>query len=98
MKKILALLLLVPGFSLAQEPIVADKSVVCSQTKVVLEALREIYKEEPIWLGKGNDRSRYSLFVNPKNGAFTLLQFNDEIACIIGVGESSINIPIKPNL
>lgn len=98
MKKILALLLLVPGFSLAQESVVVEKSVICAQTKVVLEALKETYKEDPVWLGQGNDRSRYSLFVNPKNGAFTLVQFNNEVACVIGVGESSFNIPTNPNL
>jgi len=97
-KKILALLLLVSGFSLAQEPIVADKSVVCSETKVVLETLRKTYKEEPVWLGKGNDRSSYSLFINPKTGAFTLVQFNSDVACVVGTGESSINIPTKSTL
>ncbi len=98
MKKILALLLSIPGFSLAQESVVVEKSVVCARTNIVLETLKETYKEEPVWLGNGNDRSRYSIFVNPKNGQFTIVQFNQEIACILGAGNSSVNIPVKPTL
>ncbi len=83
---------------MAEEPIVVEKPVVCGQVSSVLNGLKDTYKEEPIWVGNGNDRSRYSLFVNPKTGAFTILQFNNEIACLIGTGESSLNLPTRPTL
>jgi hypothetical protein len=96
MKK-LALFLLVPSFVWAQGSTTVEKPVVCNWTSVVLDTLREKYQEEPVWLGK-DAKSQYTLFVNQKTGAFTIVQFNNEIACILGAGESSINLPNKSNI
>ena len=97
MKKLL-ILLLFPTIVFAQTPITIDKPVVCNWVSVVLDTLREKYQEEPVWVGNDRDRSKYTVFVNPKNGQFTIIQFNNEIACILGAGEFSLNIPQKPTL
>jgi len=97
-KLLLSLLLLLPTIVLAQDPVVVEKQVVCNWVSVVLDSLKNTHKEEPIWLGNDRDRTRYSVFVNPKNGHFTIIQFNNEIACVLGGGNSSTNLPIKPTL
>lgn len=98
MKLLISILFLIPIYSWAQEPVVVEKKIVCNWVSVILGTLKETYKEEPVWVGIDKDRSRYGLFVNPKNGHFTLVQFNNEIACILGAGESSFNLPTKPTL
>jgi hypothetical protein len=90
MKKLIASVLLLPVLVLAQEPVVVEKPIICAKTAEVLNGLRDQYKELPIWVGE-DDKSRYSLFVS-KEGSWTLLQFNKEIACILGVGEKSREI------
>lgn len=66
------------------------KPVVCDETKRVIQALTENYDEKPLWTAKDqDDGTRYSLFVNKKNGTWTILQMNPEYACILGVGEES---------
>lgn len=98
MKFLISILFLIPIYSWAQDSVVVEKKIVCNWVSVILGTLKDTYKEEPIWVGTDKDRSRYGLFVNPKNGHFTLVQFNNEIACVIGAGESSFNLPIKPTL
>lgn len=88
MKRILALLLFFSVLAQADEPVVIDKKVVCNWTKPLLENLAKKHGEEPVWLGQGNEQGRYTLFVNPNTGAWTLVQFNREVACVIGAGES----------
>lgn len=87
-----------PTFVWAQDPVIVEKKIVCNWVSIVLSTLKNTHKEEPIWVGNDRDQSRYSLFVNPKNGQFTIVQFNHEIACILGAGETSVNIPTKPSL
>jgi len=72
----------------AQSSVQLDKPVTCSTLKAVVEQLSGIYGEEPHWNGLGNG-SKYMMFVNPKTQAWTLVEYTDTIACIIGTGERS---------
>lgn len=94
MKRTLTFLLFFAGLAQANESVVVDKKVVCNWTKPLLENLAKKHGEEPVWLGQSSGEGRYTLFVNPETGAWTLVQFNNEIACIIGAGER--NQPIAP--
>ena len=70
-----------------------NKPVLCGPVKEMFKQLVEDYKEEPIWLGtSGKESSKYSLFVNSKTGAWTVVQSSTEIACILGTGLNSKNI------
>ena len=72
------------------ESFTARKPIICDETKKVIKVLTETFNEKPIWTGKDmQDESRYSLFVNAKTGAWTLLQLTPAYACILGVGEES---------
>jgi hypothetical protein len=94
MRNIIFSVLLLPALAWAQDPVIVDKKVVCNSIEIVLSTLTEGYSEQPIWIGEGAD-SKYSLFTN-KQGAWTIIQFNDKIACIIGAGQSSREIFLGP--
>lgn len=93
MKKILLILALLPVIVLAQ-PVTVEKPVICDKTPRVLAALTSNdIKERPFWLGT-DDESKFSLFVNEQTGAWTFIQFNDKIACILGTGENHKPVPM----
>jgi hypothetical protein len=94
MRNIIFSVLLLPALAWAQDPVIVDKKVVCNSIEIVLSTLTEGHSEQPIWIGEGSD-SKYSLFTN-KRGAWTIIQFSDKIACIIGAGESSREIFLGP--
>jgi hypothetical protein len=87
MRKIFASVLLLPILALAQQgPVKVDKEVLCDDTAVVLKwALENDFKEQPAWIGVDRT-SRYSLLANEKSGTWTLVQFNKDVACILGTG------------
>lgn len=88
MKKILILLCMIPHLAWGQEPVIVEKKIMCNWLNLVLENLAENYQERPVWVGQ-QDNTAYSLLVNPKRGTWTLIQFNKEIACVIGSGNAS---------
>jgi hypothetical protein len=75
--------------------VTVQKPLQCGDTKTVFESLADgEYKEKPIWWGidSATPVSRYSLFVNEKTKTWTLIQFDEKVACVLGVGESSTRI------
>ena len=67
-------------------PRTINKPIVCEETSVVLTTLFSgDYQEFPIWMGSG-ENSRYSLFANEKTKSWTLIQYDEKIACVLGVG------------
>ena len=79
----------------AQSSVQLDKTVTCSTIKAVVEQLSGIYKEEPHWTGV-SPYSKYIMFVNPNTQAWTLVEYNDTVACIIGTGERSTLLRFGP--
>lgn len=71
-----------------KDPIIAEKPVFCSTLKIVMETVSGVYQEEPFWRG-ADDRSKFLMTVNPKSGSWTMIQYNDQIACVLGVGMNS---------
>ena len=72
------------------QPFEARKPVLCDNVQKLIKGLTEDYKEKPIWTARNPvDDTRFALFVNSKEGTWTLLQMTTEIACIIGVGQES---------
>jgi hypothetical protein len=97
MRKFLLGVLLLPALVVAQ-PVTVEKTVVCEKTVLVIESLQNgDYKEQPSWIGY-DDKSKYSLFTNEKTKTWTMIQFNDTIACIIGSGEGSIQVFTGPKV
>jgi hypothetical protein len=60
----------------------------CYNTKVLLDALKNNYKETPIVVGKANDiaGSTMTLWVNPLNDSWTIVATKKDLSCVIGTG------------
>jgi hypothetical protein len=96
MRKFLFGALLLPVLALA-EPVTVDKPVVCERADIVIKELLQRFKEVPVWQGDDpeNPGSRYALLLNKENFTWTLLQYSDRIACVLGSGEG-FRIPVTP--
>ncbi len=100
MKYIFLLAILVAGVAWAQLE-TAKKPLDCADTQVLLRGLMSSnFKETPVWTGvePGVTLPKYSLFVNEKTKLWTLIQFNDTTACVLGTGESSNQIFFGPKI
>ena len=72
------------------EPRTANKPVVCDATVKVLTTIVEEFEETPQWRGVNPlQNTQIMLTVNAKTGAWTLIEYNNITACVIGVGENS---------
>ena len=70
----------------AIQPFTVEKPVFCSDVKSMIEFLSgEEYREVPAWVGK-DEKSKYVLMSNEKHKTWTLVQFNDQVACVLGAG------------
>jgi hypothetical protein len=92
--------MLVLGIAVAQS-VTMQKPVECADTEILFRGLiGSNYAEKPIWMGVESNAtlSRYSLFVNEKTKTWTLIQFDEKIACVIGTGENSTQIFNGPRI
>jgi len=92
--------MLVLGLAVAQS-VTVQKPLECADTATLLRGLSgSDYKEKPIWFGiePGVTVSRYSLFVNEETKSWTLIQFDEKIACVLGTGENSTRIFNGPRI
>jgi hypothetical protein len=87
----LALLLAIYSTASAAEIFAATKKIYCGETSVIVEfLLGEDYEEVPAWGGKDAEtNSSFVLMVNSKTKTWTIIQMNDEVACLIGSGSDS---------
>ena len=66
-----------------------EKPVICSDLKSIVEFVSgPDYDEEPFWSGLGEEDSKYILMANPLTRTWTLIQYTDKIACVLGSGRS----------
>lgn len=91
MRTVIAAFLFCLSSSIAYaQPFEARKPVLCDNVQSLIKGLTENYNEKPVWTARNPvDDTRFALFVNPKEGTWTLLQMTQEVACIIGVGQES---------
>jgi hypothetical protein len=99
MKYILLFLALFTSVAYAQ-PSITKKEVYCDKTEILIPVIKgKDFQEVPIWFGKGDGKApNYSLFVNNETRSWTIIQFNNELACVIGSGESYQVITKKTNI
>lgn len=78
-------LLLLPAVAFAQ-PVTVEKTLFCEKTEKVMANIKDnSYKEIPFWLGL-TDKTAVILIQNHKTKTWTLIQFNNEYACILASG------------
>ena len=76
--------------SLLAEPRTMKKTVVCDASTVILEQLTKDFEETPQWTGVSPAQgTQLVLTVNLKTGAWTLVEYTTDWACILAVGERS---------
>jgi hypothetical protein len=99
MKHILIFLTSLACLTAVAQPMTTKKEVYCDKTSKLISILQsEDYEESPIWFGKSEGNApNYSLLVNQKTKSWTIIQFNNDTACVIGTGESHNVISKKPN-
>lgn len=86
MRKLILSVLLLPALAFSQGPVKVNKELYCDETKRLISAVRSNYNEQLFWAGQ-DDASKYALLSNKDTGSWTLIQFNEQIACILGVGD-----------
>lgn len=95
MYKFILGVLLLPAVAVSQ-PVTVEKPVVCDTPKIVIETLTgKEYKEQPFWAGV-DENSRYVMLVNEDTGTWSIVQFNKNIACILGTGNNHRQIFLGP--
>ena len=78
------------------QPVQIQKTVVCDKTATVFLALEEKFQEMPVWGGYNSKvNANYALMLNPETKTWTLLQFNTETACILGIGNDYMDMVQK---
>jgi hypothetical protein len=90
MKNILFFLLSLSCFTASAEGILTKKEVYCDKPETIIGLLKsKDYKEIPLWFGKETESKapNYMLFGNNETKSWTIVQFNNELACVIGAGE-----------
>lgn len=86
-KKFLISVLLLPAVAIAQ-PVIVDRKILCNRTDLVFaELANSDFKEIPLWVGEGQQKTKTVLVVNQKTRTWTLIQFNETVACLLAAGE-----------
>ena len=78
--------------TLAQsEPRAVNKKVICDNTSTLMDSLvNGEYSEKPVWSGVDSEtNTTYGVLMNSKTGTWTIVQFDDRMACVLGVGEEA---------
>ena len=78
----------------ASELAVMNKKVTCGETKFILNLIAEEFQEKVVFSGPSpEEKSVYLVLMNSKTGTWTVLQGNEKVTCVIGVGEGGkVNI------
>lgn len=98
MKKLITILItaLLTTAAIAQSRQV-KKTVICDDTKTLYnELINGEYAERPVWGGEG-DKTKFILLINKTTGTWTFIEFLNDTACVLGVGEGSVILDLaKP--
>jgi hypothetical protein len=71
-------------------PIERRKVVMCDKVETVFRTVFEEFEEEPVWYAKDIPTpTQYIITASVKNDTWTLIQFDDTQACVLGVGTGS---------
>jgi hypothetical protein len=72
------------------EPRELSKRIICDTRNSIFTQLIEDYKEQPVWHGVSPaQNTELMLTVNKETGAWTLIEYAADWACVLGVGENS---------
>lgn len=70
--------------------IIMEKPVKCGRAPLVLQILEEKYDEKQVWVGvDAQTKSNIALLMNRNRTTWTMIQYNNNIACILAAGTQS---------
>ena len=78
---------LISSIAHAQEIIDLQKPLKCSDSQSVMNYFVDIHKETPVWVGKSVHDTHITLLMNPATRSWTMIEYGDKIACVLGAGE-----------
>lgn len=83
--------------SQTSKPNTTKKEIYCDKTDTVISTLKsQDYQEIPVWLGKSEESlPNFTVFVNNETKSWTIIQFNNDVACVLGVGDKAVTISKK---
>lgn len=81
------LLCLISSIAHAQPIIDLNKAMKCSDPQKVMKYFRDTHKETPVWVGNTVHNSYITLLTNPRTGSWTMIEYDNEMACVLGAGE-----------
>ena len=86
----LAFLFCLAGSIAYAAPIERRKVVMCDSVEVVFRTVFEEFNEQPVWYAKDLPTpTQYIITANAEQDTWTLIQFDDTQACVLGVGTGS---------
>jgi len=91
MKKLLAMSLLVCLTGYAQELVQLQKPLKCSNADFVIPHFAKEFGETPVWVGKSDTNSHITLLANKQKKTWTVVEYTDTTACVLGSGTVSSN-------
>lgn len=86
----LAFLFCLVGSIAYATPIERRKVVMCDSVETVFRTVFEEFQEKPVWFA--NDLptpTQYVITASAENDTWTLIQYDDTQACVLGVGTGS---------
>lgn len=92
MKKLIALLAIVPSFAMAQDfSYQGSIEILCIPTEYAFNYTREQYKEKLTFVGIGtyDDQGDVSLWINEEKGTYTLMSTSKDkkVSCVLNSGK-----------
>ena len=78
---------LISSIAHAQEIIDLNKAMKCSEPQNVMNYFVDKHKETPVWVGKTVHNSYITLLVNQETRSWTMIEYDDRLACVLGAGE-----------
>jgi hypothetical protein len=76
---------------------VVNVKIACYNTDMLLEKLRDTYKEYPMIMGITSDKasSTMSVWINPVTKTWTIVATKEKVSCVIGSGTDIEIVPSK---
>jgi hypothetical protein len=76
------------SYAAAPIPFDFEKPVKCAKTVELLEYFESQYGETVKWLAKdGSSDSYFAVLMNDNKLTWTIMQFDTEVACVLGTGK-----------
>jgi len=85
----MSLLVCLTGY--AQELVQLQKPLKCSNADFVIPHFAKEFGETPVWVGKSDTNSHITLLANKQKKTWTVVEYTDTTACVLGSGTVSSN-------